>query len=70
MLAMVSFWLNGEKMQTEEDTHLIGLTRHLKLPESGIAIAINEEIIPKARWEKQFIKAADKVLIITASQGG
>lgn len=36
----------------------------------GIAVAINEEVIPKQHWAKQELKDQDEVLIITATQGG
>jgi sulfur carrier protein len=36
----------------------------------GIAIAINNEVIPKAIWENHLLKENDKVTIIRATQGG
>lgn len=36
----------------------------------GIAIAVDEQIIPKGNWDTHFITDNQKVLIITATQGG
>ena len=37
---------------------------------NGIALAVNEEIIPKTSWEAYTLNENDRVLIITATQGG
>jgi sulfur carrier protein len=36
----------------------------------GIALAVNEKVIPKSEWEKFELKDNDKILIIKATQGG
>lgn len=36
----------------------------------GVAIAINQNIIPKTNWESTFLREKDSVLIIKATQGG
>ncbi|MEM6830622.1 MAG: sulfur carrier protein ThiS [Bacteroidota bacterium] len=36
----------------------------------GIAVAIDQEIVPKSEWSRQHIRENQKVLIITATQGG
>ena len=38
--------------------------------QKGVAIAVNETVIPKANWEKHIIQPNDNVLIIKATQGG
>lgn len=44
----------------------------LTIPEKqmGIAIAINNSVIPKSNWQIQFLNPNDEVLIIKATQGG
>ena len=37
---------------------------------SGIAVAVNNTIIPKNLWEQTPVKENDQILIITATQGG
>jgi sulfur carrier protein len=36
----------------------------------GIAIALNEVVIPKGEWGKHVLQAADRVFVIRATQGG
>ncbi|MBX7224569.1 MAG: sulfur carrier protein ThiS [Chitinophagales bacterium] len=36
----------------------------------GIAIAVNETIIPKGNWAITHLKEKDNILIITATAGG
>ena len=42
------------------------------LPENqkGIAIAVNETVVPKTDWLNYFIQPKDSVLIINATSGG
>ena len=37
---------------------------------NGIAIALNNRVIPKNAWPETLLKDKDTILIITASQGG
>lgn len=36
----------------------------------GIAIAVNEQVIPKAEWATRLLQDKDEVLLIRATQGG
>lgn len=38
--------------------------------QKGIAIALNNSVIPKINWHNQFLKQNDEILIIKATQGG
>lgn len=38
--------------------------------QKGIAVAINNTVVPKAAWPQRFIKESDNILIIKATQGG
>ncbi|MFL9835203.1 sulfur carrier protein ThiS [Chryseobacterium terrae] len=44
----------------------------MELPEKrkGIAVALNNRIIPQSFWAKTILKNQDSILIITATQGG
>jgi len=37
---------------------------------TGIAVAVNDTVIPKTAWEVFQVKANDQITIITAAQGG
>ena len=38
--------------------------------QKGIAIAINNNVIPKSEWATHALQAEDKVTLIRATQGG
>jgi sulfur carrier protein len=38
--------------------------------EKGVAIALNNEVVPKSNWNNCTIKNNDKLLLIKAAQGG
>jgi len=38
--------------------------------QKGIAVAVNETVIPKAQWDSYELSNNDTVLVIKASQGG
>ncbi|MES2138944.1 MAG: sulfur carrier protein ThiS [Bacteroidota bacterium] len=38
--------------------------------QKGIAVALNNSVIPKINWQIQILKQNDEVLIIKATQGG
>ncbi|CAM3901699.1 sulfur carrier protein ThiS [Flavobacterium sinopsychrotolerans] len=44
----------------------------LEIPEkqNGIAVAINNIVIPKSNWNSHPIQETDDILIISATQGG
>lgn len=55
----------------EEIDNIESLCKHLKIDkENGIAISINELIIPRMKWNIVKINPADKITIIKATQGG
>lgn len=44
----------------------------LEIPDKskGIAVAVNQQVIPKAQWPSTVLRDQDSILIITATQGG
>jgi sulfur carrier protein len=59
-------------IKIEEDIDNIEyLCKYLKIDkESGIAVSINDLIIPRWKWNTIKIDQADKITIIKATQGG
>jgi len=49
--------------------HLL-LADVLRHPAQGLAIAINENIVPKSQWESHILRSGDKIVLIKATQGG
>ena len=40
------------------------------LNKRGIAVAVNNSVIPKSEWDSYTVDSADKITIIRATQGG
>lgn len=36
----------------------------------GVAVAVNDTVVARARWAAQTLAAGDRVLVIRAAQGG
>ncbi len=63
--------LNGEKIQLSDSVQLLYLLEQYQLRNSsGIAVAVNEEVIAKEDWEAFLLSENDRILIIKATQGG
>jgi sulfur carrier protein len=65
--------VNGEGRDVPVGGGLGDLLREMRIdPASarGIAIAVNEEVVPKQTWEEVRLRRGDRVEIITARQGG
>ncbi len=68
----MKFKLNNEELiRQDSQIELIPLLKEKKLYiDRGIAVAINDEILPKSNWDNYLVKENDNILIITATQGG
>ena len=42
----------------------------LEIEARGIAVAINQNIVPKTDWPVQTLRQGDQVILIKATQGG
>ena len=57
--------------QIEESENLISILNKLNLNlNKVIAVAVNNNIIPKTEWEKYIVIDNDKITLIKATQGG
>jgi len=62
---------NDHKHQVEEQTSVqTALNKWIGDKQKGIAVAVNETIVPKTQWESYILQPDDKVLVIKATQGG
>ncbi len=46
------------------------LTITMELPPAGVAIAVNNKMIPRVEWEQFTLEENDQVVIIKAACGG
>ena len=63
--------VNGTGTDVDEQTSLQAyLVHELIADKPGMAIAVNETVIPRKEWPDCMLKSGDSILIIKATQGG
>lgn len=64
--------LNQEKRHIDLETVTIKqlLDIEVSQKQKGIAVAVNNTVIPKSDWNSYHLNPNDQVLIISATQGG
>lgn len=64
-------FINKEKKEISDNTDILHLLQQNGFENTkGIAIAINNEVIPKNSWQNHLLHDQDNVTIITATAGG
>ncbi len=63
--------INNQIYQFDENTTLDNAIHSLQMEEKkGIALALNEEIIPRSQWKETVLTNEDKIIVIGAVAGG
>ena len=61
--------INNQETLTEA-TSVAMLAESLALPERGVALAVNNRIVPRSAWAETALSEGDNVTIIKAAFGG
>jgi len=67
---MMELVINGETHTVAEGTTVADLVRLLALPDRGVAIAVEDAVVPKGNWGTTALAPQSRVEILTAAQGG
>lgn len=65
--------LNGDARSIAAGATVAGLLEEMDLDPSnpkGIAVAVNDAVVPKSDWTGRALEDGDRVEVITARQGG
>ena len=62
--------LNGEKHESAGPMSLAGAVRLLTTAPTGVAAAVNGEVVRRADWPQTQLADGDEVEVVTATQGG
>jgi sulfur carrier protein len=63
--------VNDQARSVGEEATLLDLLRDLALAERrGVAVAVNDAVVPRADWSARPLAESDRVLVIRAAQGG
>lgn len=64
-------YVNDRKHSVSNVCNIDMLLDNIGLNEKkGIAVAVNNEVIPKKEWNYNYLKENDKILVLRATQGG
>jgi sulfur carrier protein len=66
----VVVWINGERRVLADDATVPDALGVLGLPRTGVAVAVDGEVVPKARWAATVLRDGARVEVLTAVQGG
>lgn len=62
--------VNSKETEVKDGCTLAGLATRLALPEKGVAIAVNNKMIPRTEWAKRVLQPNDSLVVIKAACGG
>jgi sulfur carrier protein len=67
----IHVYVNGADRIVAGGAGLASLLEEMALgSRSGLAVAVNDEVVPRTLWAACRLQAGDRVLVIQASQGG
>ncbi len=61
--------VNNEETLVDYNS-VLELAQHLQLPERGVALAVNNKVVPRTAWAETMLNENDNVTIIKATFGG
>jgi len=69
---MMELVINGKREQTEDARTLVQVLVRLavEMDQGGIAVAVNDKVIPKSQWSEHPMNDGDRIEVIHAVQGG
>lgn len=62
--------VNSKEVNLTDASTLTQLAEQLELPVAGIAIAVNNQMIPRTEWDRFVLHESDNLMIIKAACGG
>ena len=67
----MTVFVNDQPRALAAGTALADLLRERGLAErKGVAIALNDEVVPRSTWPARPLADGDRILVIQATQGG
>ena len=61
--------INNKEVETQSQ-NLSQLSQELNLPETGIALAVNQRMVPRSEWDNYVLNDGLQIIIIKAVCGG
>jgi sulfur carrier protein len=62
--------VNGDRREVAEGATVADLVREMETPSSGVAVAVNGEVVPRGGWKDLALNDGDRVEVLSAIGGG
>jgi sulfur carrier protein len=62
--------VNGAERETAEGSSVAGVVAFVTGKPAGVAVALNDEVVPRTDWKTTIVREADRIEVLTAVQGG
>ncbi|MFI6731768.1 sulfur carrier protein ThiS [Nonomuraea sp. NPDC050451] len=62
--------INGTSHEVADGTTVAQAVRTLTTATTGVAVAVNDEVVTRSSWETTALSDRDRVEVLTAVQGG
>ena len=62
--------MNGFEHEVAPNTNLADLVAIVSTANSGIAVAVNDEVVPRHSWSATPLSSGARIEVLTAVQGG
>ncbi len=69
-MGAISVFLNHKQIELDAKSSVHTVLLNSKIELNGIAVAVNNHVIPKNNWESTFLNDRDYITVIQATQGG
>jgi sulfur carrier protein len=67
---MITLMLNGSSADVEVGSTVATLVVTLAPEGRGVAVAVNEAVVPRGEWSHTPLRPGDRVEVLRAAQGG
>lgn len=62
--------VNGDRVEIASGATVKTLAEQQNLPDRGVAVAVNNDMVPRTDWDNKTLNEGDDVVIIRAVCGG
>ena len=62
--------VNNKETELTQGNTIADLAQQLELPTKGVAIAVQNRMIPRTEWNEKILQEGDSLVIIKAACGG
>ena len=66
----MTIYVNNQKHEVADALRVDELAASLQLPEQGVAVAVDNRMVPRAQWAETRLQPEAHVVIIKAACGG